>query len=227
MASQHPLDRPAWQALTTRQSHLSLGDAHARRFLPSYSPFAAAADDSPVCLTALAGLVPEDGAIAILQAGDCPLPPGTSVAKSGAGVQMIAHSMVPSRAGFAMEPLTDADAPAMIALATLTEPGPFLPRTHELGNFVGIKLDGRLVAMAGERMKLPGYTEVSGVCTHPDYRGKGYADALTRIVAQRIFERGETPFLHAYVSNTGAIRLYESLGFSVRCPVTMTVLVRG
>ena len=95
------------------------------------------------------------------------------------------------------------------------------------GDFVGVKLDGRLVAMAGERMKLEGLTEISGVCTHPDHRGHGYAGALMRVIAGRILARGERPFLHVYATNTGAIALYEALGFTRRYAMTLTVLERG
>jgi predicted GNAT family acetyltransferase len=112
----------------------------------------------------------------------------------------------------------------MLALATLTRPGPFFERTHELGEFIGVREGGRLIAMAGERMKPDGFTEVSGVCTHPDFRGQGHAAALTRIVASRIRERGETPFLHAYASNAPAIALYERLGYRLRRNVLMVRL---
>jgi predicted GNAT family acetyltransferase len=104
----------------------------------------------------------------------------------------------------------------MVELAALTRPGPFLARTHTLGRFVGIRQSGRLVAMAGERFKLDGITEVSGVCTHPDWRGRGYAGLLSRIVATRIADRGEIPILHAFATNTAAIRLYGELGFVLR-----------
>ncbi|HZW15484.1 MAG TPA: GNAT family N-acetyltransferase, partial [Brevundimonas sp.] len=124
----------------------------------------------------------------------------------------------------AFEPLGESDAAEMLALATLTVPGPFFEKTHRLGDFVGVKVDGRLIAMAGERMKPEGFTEVSGVCTHPDHRGRGYAGALMRVVTGRILERGEQAFLHAYAVNTAAIALYATLGFRVRAPVTYTVL---
>jgi hypothetical protein len=94
-----------------------------------------------------------------------------------------------------------------------------------MGRFIGVKQGGRLVAMAGERLRPEGHTEVSGVCTHPEYRGKGYARGLMRIVAARILARGETPFLHSYAHNAGAIALYESLGFRVRSGIVLTVLV--
>jgi predicted GNAT family acetyltransferase len=95
-------------------------------------------------------------------------------------------------------------------------PGPFVERTHELGRFIGVRHEGQLVAMAGERMKPEGFTEISGVCTHPDHRGRGYAAALMCEVARAIFARGETPFLHAFDDNTNAIALYERLGFVTR-----------
>jgi len=135
--------------------------------------------------------------------------------------------LAPVAASVDLVPLGAADAPEMLALATLTEPGPFGPRTHELGGFLGVKLDGRLVAMAGERMKPEGFTEVSGVCTHPDHRGHGYAAMLSTAVAERVLARGETPFLHAYASNTAAIGLYERLGFRLRTDVGVVRLVPG
>lgn len=219
----HPLDRPVWSCLTTRQRDLALGDGRALRFAPAFGIFAAAADAAPESLAALGRLNPPDGGLALLQAVEAHLPPGMS-ARTAAGVQMIADQITPGGAAVDIEPLTEADAPAMLALARLTEPGPFFERTHQLGDFVGVKQDGRLIAMAGERVKPEGYTEVSGVCTHPDHRGRGYAGAMMRIVADRILARGETPFLHAYADNAGAIALYESLGFRLRTGVTMTVL---
>ena len=117
--------------------------------------------------------------------------------------------------------------PEMLALATLTEPGPFLSRTHVMGRFVGIRIDGRLAAMAGERLSFPGFTEVSGVCTHPDFRENGLARRLSATVTARIQARGEQPFLHAWMSNAPAIRLYESLGFEIRSDVDVKVLERA
>ncbi len=141
---------------------------------------------------------------------------------------MVAEALTPAPApAFGITPLTEADAPAMLALATLTRPGPFFSRTHQLGDFVGVKVDGALVAMAGERMKPTGFTEVSGVCTHPEHRGRGYADGLSRLVAARILARGETAFLHAYPSNTAAITLYQTLGFTLRREMAITVLTRA
>ena len=220
----HPLDRPVWSALTGRQAPLALGDARALRFDPAYALFAAAADASPGSLAALGGLNTSANGLGMIEAVDPPVPRGAVVRSKAAGVQMVAAALTGGGRPVAFEPLGEADAAAMLALATLTVPGPFFERTHRLGDFVGVKVDGRLVAMAGERMKPEGFTEVSGVCTHPDHRGRGYAGALMRVVTQRILERGEQAFLHAYAANTGAIALYETLGFRVRTPVTYTVL---
>jgi len=122
--------------------------------------------------------------------------------------------------------LTDEDAPEMLALATLTEPGPFLARTHTIGTFLGIRIGGRLAAMAGERMRFPGYTEVSGVCTHPEFRGRGLARRLSAAVTASIQARGDQPFLHAWKTNHSAISLYEGLGFKLRTEVNAAVLKR-
>jgi predicted GNAT family acetyltransferase len=228
VASAHPLDRAAWSALTGRQSHLALVAGGARRYHPAYGVFAAVEDGSNADLAGLGALVAAHGDVALLEADPPMRAPGVAVASQDLGVQMTAERVAAGPApDFAMVPLTDADGPEMLALATLTRPGPFFERTHQLGAFFGVKLGGRLVAMAGERMKPEGFTEVSGVCTHPDHRGRGYAGALMRRVAGRILERGETPFLHAYASNRAAIALYESLGFTVRREVLMTRLTRA
>lgn len=228
MASVHPLDRPAWSALTGRQAQLAIVSDGARRYDPAYGVFAAVGDRSAVSLAGLGALVAAHGDVALLEADPPTEAPGVAVASQDLGVQMIAERLTGTPApDFAMVPLTDADGPEMLALATLTRPGPFFARTHQLGDFFGVKADGRLVAMAGERMKPVGFTEVSGVCTHPDHRGRGYAGALMRRIAGRILERGETPFLHAYASNRGAIALYETLGFTLRREVLMTRLTHA
>lgn len=224
MTLNHPLDRPVWSALASRQAHLALGHARALRFDPDYALFAAAADDSAEATAALGRLNVSSNGMGLVEAGDMPLPPGAVVRASAACVQMVAASLTGGGKAVAFEPLGEADAAEMLALATLTVPGPFFERTHRLGDFIGVRLDGRLVAMAGERMKPEGFTEVSGVCTHPDHRGRGYAGALMRAVTARILERGEQAFLHAYAANTATIALYETLGFRVRTKITYTVL---
>jgi ribosomal protein S18 acetylase RimI-like enzyme len=222
----HPLDRPVWSSLTTRHARFAVGDARALRYAADVSPFAATPDDSPESLAALTGLIMPGGAVMVVVDKGFTAPAGTTIEKTFPIVRMAAQTLTGGADESGLEPLTDADAPEMMALAHLTEPGPFLPRTHELGAFWGIKHGGRLVAMAGERMRPEGFTEVSGVCTHPDARGKGYARKLSAFIAARIADRGETPFLHSFATNTNANRLYQSLGFTPWRDVTAILLRR-
>ena len=127
--------------------------------------------------------------------------------------------------GAALRRLGSADVTAMVELATLTEPGPFRERTIELGNFYGIFESGRLLAMAGQRMRVPGFVEVSAVCTHPDARGRGYAGALMSRVMRDIVGEGSTPFLHAFADNP-AVSLYRKLGFVQRRTFQLAVIKR-
>jgi predicted GNAT family acetyltransferase len=127
-----------------------------------------------------------------------------------------------------VEPVTlgAADVPAMMALTELTKPGPFNARTHELGTFLGIRADGQLVAMVGERMKTADYAEISAVCVHPDHRGRGYGQFLLGAISRRILERGEIPFLHVFSHNSPAIALYRRQGMEIRRRLHVTVLKR-
>jgi ribosomal protein S18 acetylase RimI-like enzyme len=213
----HVLDNPVWNALNGRQSGIALGQGLARRYLHDISPWAAIAEPSPEALADLAPLVPVGGSVIVALNNDETLAPTPELAvTSFQGVQMVAKNVASPAPSDEVIDLTDDDAADMLELATLTKPGPFIARTHSLGQFVGIRKEGKLVAMVGERFKLDGYTEVSGVCTHPDWRGRGYAGLLSRIVTQRIAARGEIAMLHAFITNTAAIKLYEELGFETR-----------
>ncbi|ATQ44003.1 GNAT family N-acetyltransferase [Caulobacter mirabilis] len=225
MAVDHPLDRPVWSALTGRQSDVALVQGRAVRFAPAYGLFAAIPDMTAESLSDLSDLVRAHGEVGLVEVEAPPALPGVEVVSRAVCAQMVAEGLSegPPPAFQAIE-LTDADAQQMLALATLTRPGPFFDRTHQLGAFVGVKDRDRLIAMAGERMRPDGFTEVSGVCTHPDSRGRGYAAGLMRLVAGRILDRGETPFLHAYADHAGTIALYETLGFRVRRALDFTVL---
>jgi len=227
----HPLDRPVWNALTTRQRAVSVGDDRARRFASDVGSLAGTRDDDPESLRALTELVPAAGTLIVLQVDPIAIPPGTVVVMTAPAVQMVAERVAAPPPDAMPDPmidrLTDDDAPAMLALATLTKPGPFAPRTHSLGEFWGVKDRGVLVAMAGERLQHHGFTEVSGVCTHPDARGRGFARALSAHVAARIAARGDTPYLHAFAANTAAIALYQSLGFALRGPVHIAAIARA
>lgn len=221
------LDRPVWSSLVSAHAHLAVGDDLARRYEAEVNRFASARDDSAVALSALAGLVQPAEQVFILQLPEIAIPAELTAIKLARGVQMIAPSPVAAPVNSSdIVALNDQDAAEMLALATLTEPGPFLRHTHRMGNFFGIRRDGRLVAMAGERFRFAGHTEVSGVCTHPDYRGHGFAGRLSRHVAAAIAARGETAFLHAWKNNDAAISLYRKLGFQLRCEVHVAVLER-
>ncbi len=218
------LDRPVWASLQ-HQPHWGLGDERARRFQPDINRFAATPNDSADSAMALAELVQSgDDSVYLVQVPPIAIAPDLEVVKSTTAVQMVAtHRLLEDDSA---QVLGDADAADMLALATLTEPGPFLARTHTMGRFIGLRIDGRLAAMAGERLRFPGHVEVSGVCTHPDFRGRGLARKLSAAVTADIQRRGDQPFLHAWATNTAAIALYENLGFKLRTEMNVAVLRR-
>lgn len=221
-----PLDRPVWNALTTRQTHLAAASGAAVRIDPAYGPFAAARDTSAQAQEALvATLSGADDRIGVVEREAWPVPPRTRVLGGGDLVQMVFEGDAPDAAEDPrIELLGEADVTAMAALAHATEPGPWGSKTHLYGDYFGIRIGGRLAAMAGERMRLPGLAELSGVSTWPEFRGQGLAAALVRRVVRGFLERGDTPFLHCYAGNAGAVALYEKLGFRVRAGMTFTIL---
>jgi len=220
------LDRPVWASLT-HTPQLAEGGDLAKRFRRDVNVFASACDDSIASLAALRALVLEDETVFVLQVPAIRVPRGLVATRTAQGVQMLATRPVAPLAGdSAVVELGRDDATEMLSLARLTEPGPFLARTYTMGRFIGTRINGRLAAMAGERMRFPGFTEVSGVCTHPDFRGQGLARRLSSVVASAIQHRGEQPFLHAWQTNQAAITLYEGLGFEPRTVVQVAVLKR-
>jgi ribosomal protein S18 acetylase RimI-like enzyme len=216
----HPLDNVIWRALTTRQAHFAEACGTARRFLRDITLLSGFAEPNDEGYASLAKLAGAGGTAAVFL--DEPYEPleGWEYVAGAPLLQMVAESgKVPIiAAGSPAEVLElgDSDSPEMIALTSLTNPGPFGARTHELGNYVGIRSGRKLVAMAGQRLQVPGYTEVSAVCTDPEHTGKGYAAAVMSEVMRRIRERGETPMLHSRADNVRAIALYERLGFRTR-----------
>ena len=220
------LDRPVWHALTTRQAHLAIASGAAERRDPAYGPFAAARDTSAEAQAALvATLSNADDRIGVVEREAWPVPPGTRVLGGGDLVQMVFEDAADQGEDDPrIELLGEADAAEMAALACATEPGPWGSATHRYGDYYGIRIGGKLAAMAGERMKLPGLAELSGVSTWPEFRGRGLATVLVRRVVRGFLERGDTPFLHCYAANVGAVALYEKLGFRVRAGMTFTIL---
>ena len=224
------LDRPVWSSLTTAHLVLGEGDDLARRYRPDINFFGAARDEDAESLEQLSALVAPGGQLYMLEAAPMAAPKQLRPVLQAMAVQMRDTGAVAADAApgpDAIVPLGDADAPEMLALATLTQPGPFLPRTHVMGAFWGVRREGRLVAMAGERMCFPGYREVSAVCAHPDVRGQGLARRLTLHATAAIRARGETPFLHSWADNIATISLYETLGFELRSAMHVTVLGRN
>jgi ribosomal protein S18 acetylase RimI-like enzyme len=215
----HPLDNPFYASLTGPHAHFAERRGNVLRYPVDVAPFLALPDiPSEQDWADAAALAGPGGLVAL--AGDAISPPrGWEIVMRGAGVQMVDDGIAAAPDDEAIL-LTAADVPAMLALIDRTRPGPFLPRTIELGTYLGIRRHGELVAMAGERLHPPGWTEISAVCTDAAYRGQGLATRLVHAVAQGNRQRGETPFLHAAADNTNAIRLYESLGFRLRRKAT-------
>ncbi len=215
----HPLDNVIWQALTTRQAHFAERLDHARRFVREVGPLGALSEWSDAAYTSMAGLVGADSTVGLFLDAPYESRPGWSFVAGAPLLQMVWDNGIASGNDLKhieVIELGQRDSSEMIALPALTKPGPFSTRTHELGIYLGIRSEGRLVAMAGERLKVPGHTEVSAVCTHPGHAGKGYAAILMTEVMSRIRRRGETPFLHVRQDNVRAIEVYERLGFRER-----------
>ncbi len=175
-------------------------------------------------MRALAALPRPGETMLLAQAGDVVVPPGFVTQAAARVVQMILVRTPAKMPDARIERLTDADAAEMLQLATLTRPGPFSLKAQALGEFFGVKQDGRLAAMAGERMKQEGFTEISGVCTHPDFQGRGLGRLLSVFMTHRVLARGETPYLHAYTTNAAAIGLYGSIGFELRTELNVTMV---
>lgn len=223
------LDNVTWHALATVQARFAETHGRARRYHPDVSVFAGIEAGTPAEWDDLAHLVGPDGAAALFRAEMPAVPDGWTVLVDGVGHQMVfdpsdravrarldAATLADSRL------LTVDDEPQMAALVALAQPGPWRPRTIELGDYHGVFEGDRLVAMAGERQKLPGATEVSAVCTHPDARRRGLGAGITARVMQGILDRGETPFLHHSEENP-ARTVYEALGFRFRRTVQLVI----
>jgi ribosomal protein S18 acetylase RimI-like enzyme len=218
------LDNPVWSALSTTHASFAEGDSLAKRYPVDVAPFAATIDQSPESYRSLARLLGPEGTAAIPLATMPFLPAGWSVVRRIDSAQMVWTRKTHLLVERSFEELNISNVDEMLALVELTQPGPFSKRTPELGSYLGIHEDGKLVAMAGERLKPSGYTEISAVCTHPDYRGLGYASSLVSILIQRIARRNEIPFLHVRQENVDAIRVYEKLGFKTRRKINIVVV---
>lgn len=211
-----PLDHPAWASLTGAHARFAERHGQVLRYRADVAPFVALPPEPDERVwDDVAGLVGPGAVVTLSSATAIHPPAGWEVEFRGSGVQLVDDGVRAAEDPEAVR-LTAADVPEMLDLVERAKPGPFRERTIELGAYLGIRRGGRLVAMAGERMHPPGWTEISAVCTDAEHRGQGLATRLVLAVAAGIRARGETPMMHASADNTYAIRLYESLGFRLR-----------
>jgi ribosomal protein S18 acetylase RimI-like enzyme len=222
VAAPHLLDNPVLSSLAGPHACFAQRRGNVLRYPRDVCPFVAMPAEPNAADWADAAQLAGPGGVLAL-AADPPRPAGWQTERRLEGVQMTGEA-VAGKADPEAVLLGPADVPEMLSLAERTRPGPFLRRTHEMGTYLGIRRDGALVAMAGERLHPAGWTEVSAVCTDPAWRGHGLASRLVLAVAAGIQARGEVPFLHAVTSNVNAIRLYEELGFGIRRPFVFSVL---
>jgi ribosomal protein S18 acetylase RimI-like enzyme len=221
VTAQHALDNPVRSSLTGPHARFAERRGNVLRYPVDVSPFLALPDQPGAADWADAAALAGPGALVALAGVRAPAPDGWQVTLIGEGVQMV-EAEVEAAAGDEAVRLGPGDVPEMLELARRTKPGPFLPRTVELGSYLGIRRGGALVAMAGERLHPPGWTEISAVCTDDVWRGLGFASVLVRALVADIRARGETAFLHAVADNP-AIGLYEALGFRLRRGMVFSV----
>jgi ribosomal protein S18 acetylase RimI-like enzyme len=217
------LDNAVWHSLAGAHEAFAERDGLAARYDPDVSVFGGMGDDTDAAWRDLASVVGPSG-IAVLFRAEIPqLPKAWTRLDGGRGHQMVLRELAAVDVPTSRD-LGPADVGEMLALVELTQPGPFAVRTVELGGYVGVFDGDQLVAMAGQRLAPPGFREVSAVCTHPDFRGRGLAAGLTALVARRILDRGERPFLHHASDNDAARRVYEAIGFEFRRQVVFAAL---
>jgi ribosomal protein S18 acetylase RimI-like enzyme len=214
-----PLDNPIWHALTGPLAALGRTTPHgspkAGRFLPDVGPFGALADEpDDEAWAAMAGLLAPGETALVLRSGLVAEPPCTSQVL-GSGLQLVGDDIVGAAAADALE-LGPSDVADVLELIERARPGPYGPRTIETGRYVGVRRKGRLVAMAGERLRFDGYVEISAVCTDPDHQGQGLARSLVADVVHHIRAGGARPVLHVLATNDVALGLYRSMGFRDR-----------
>jgi ribosomal protein S18 acetylase RimI-like enzyme len=231
------LDNPIWAALTTRHAGIARTSGRARRYLSDVSPLSGLGEPTPAAFADLSVLVGPDEHVGLMTSEPLQVPGDWEVSRSRPIAQMICTELKIftgprigaglTRTSFSIPvALGETDVPEMLALAAATEPGPFLPETIRMGRYFGARSsDGRLIAMAGERLKLNGFTEISAVCTDPEFRGQGHARTLVELLVAQILAEGNVPFLHVKEEN-GAKLLYDKIGFRVRRVLHLTVIGR-
>lgn len=222
----HILDQPVWNALVSGNSNLAHGTSTSKYFDKAVSPFADVEDQGPDNFRILYEIIPDNQGIVIFPSINENLKAGPwSVISRIDGFQMVYNGFVQELTGeHIIEPLDNRNIPAMLSLTKLTVPGPFAEKTIDFGHYYGIFSNDSLVAMAGQRLHPGTFAEISGVCTHPDFAGKGYARQLILHQIKRMLENGETPFLHVKSENFSAIKLYQSIGFEIRTEIFFHIL---
>jgi ribosomal protein S18 acetylase RimI-like enzyme len=224
MGDSEQLDNPAWFTLTGGHAGMAERVGQAARYPAPVSPIAALGSFAPEAFDDLRAVVPDGDMVGLMTRWPYVVPAGWELVQTIPAVQMICEEL-PTAPEVELVRLGEADVPEMVALATATEPGPFRAGTINMGRYFGLRAeDGRLMAMTGERMRPPGFIEVSAVCTWPEYRGKGLAKTLVSAVSAMIAGEGAQPFLHVKTENVGAIALYEKLGFRKRAELVFKVL---
>ncbi len=214
------LINPVFNALQTCDAAMSRGTETAKYFDIEVSPFAGFDVSHPNGFDELYDLLPAQRSILYAHANEVSIPKNWQIKAHVPGLQFVLEHYSPHpAAGVTILPLDEMHVAEMIRLTALTRPGPFAARTIEFGNYFGIFENGQLVAMTGQRLHLPGLTEISAVCTHPNHVGKGYAAALLQHQIELIVNTGQTPFLHVRADNTRATDLYKRLGFAVSRPM--------
>lgn len=223
----HPLDNPMWHALTTRQRAFAIGAGHARRYAPLVAPFAAVEAATVRADRDLAAIVPVGESVIIVGAAPV-LSPAWRVLDNGVVIQMVCDEPPPppARPDAPWTKLGARHLPAMLDLTALVYPEYFRERTSELGPYIGIHQGDRLAAMAGERLATDSGIEISAVCTHPQFTGRGFAALLLTILARDIAARGALPFLHVSDRNERAIEIYRRTGFRERTRLGLWKLLR-
>lgn len=223
----HPLDNPVWSALTTRHRGIAIKSGNARRYPAEIAPFAAIRDTSGQSIADLAGIVVTGETVVLVSPTPVPLDDDRFTVTRRTEIHQMIATILPAPGNARKQTVLNAsDLPDVLDLVAQTRPGPFGPRTMELGEYRGVRANGVLAAMTGERFRLDGFTEVSAVCTHPDFRGQGLSFDLVVQVSRSIQARGAMPFLHVFTDNAPAISLYRKAGFRLRKTLALTVLER-